>query len=181
MRNKRSTLLGFAAGVATCAVLSQALPTAAAGPFEGLRQLGLFGDVYERVRASYVDRPDEAKMVEGALNGMLATLDPHSAYLPPKAAEESRNQTRGEFGGLGIEVSMQDGLVKVVSPIDDTPATRAGIVGGDLVSKVDGDPVAGWTLAQAVERMRGIPGTKVRLTLLRGTARSPSTSTSCAR
>ena len=168
MGNRRPAILGFLAGVAACATVAHGLAPAEANPFSGLRQLGLFGDIYDRVRTSYVEKPDDAKMMEGAVNGMLATLDPHSQYLPPKAWQESQSQTRGEFGGLGIEVTLQDGLVKVVSPIDDTPASRAGLQGSDLVTKVDGDAVLGMTLAQAVERMRGAPGSKVVLTVLRG-------------
>ncbi|MEC7512523.1 MAG: PDZ domain-containing protein, partial [Pseudomonadota bacterium] len=116
-------------------------------------QLTLFGDVLERVRAEYVDAPSDEELIEAALTGMLSSLDPHSAYLPPKGFEDMQIQTRGEFGGLGIEVTMDKGLVKVIAPIDDTPAQRAGMLPNDLISHLDDEPVLGLTLAEAVERM----------------------------
>ncbi|MFQ5618620.1 MAG: S41 family peptidase [Rhodospirillales bacterium] len=131
------------------------------------RLLNLFGDVFERVRADYVEEADDQDLVEAAITGMLTSLDPHSSYLNAKSFREMQVQTRGEFGGLGIEVTMEAGLVKVVSPIDDTPAFRAGIEPGDLVSHLDGDPVLGLTLAEAVEKMRGRVGTDIRLTIRR--------------
>ena len=130
-------------------------------------QLTLFGDVLERVRAEYVDAPSDEELIEAALTGMLASLDPHSAYLPPKGFEDMQIQTRGEFGGLGIEVTMDKGLVKVIAPIDDTPAQRAGMLPNDLISHLDDEPVLGLTLAEAVERMRGQKGTDITLTVLR--------------
>ena len=131
------------------------------------RLLNLFGDVFERVRADYVEEANDQELVEAAITGMLTSLDPHSSYLNAKSFREMQVQTRGEFGGLGIEVTMEAGLVKVVSPIDDTPAFRAGIEPGDLVSHLDGDPVLGLTLAQAVEKMRGRVGTDILLTIRR--------------
>ncbi len=136
------------------------------------RLLNLFGDVFERVRADYVEETSDQELVEAAITGMLTSLDPHSSYLNAKSFREMQVQTRGEFGGLGIEVTMEAGLVKVVSPIDDTPAFRAGIEPGDLVSHLDGEPVLGLTLAEAVEKMRGRVGTDIRLTIRRG-ARPP--------
>ncbi len=136
------------------------------------RLLNLFGDVFERVRADYVEEASDQELVEAAITGMLTSLDPHSSYLNAKSFREMQVQTRGEFGGLGIEVTMEAGLVKVVSPIDDTPAFRAGIEPGDLVSHLDGEPVLGLTLAEAVEKMRGRVGTDIRLTIRRG-ARPP--------
>ena len=130
-------------------------------------QLTLFGDVLERVRAEYVDAPSDEELIEAALSGMLASLDPHSAYLPPKGFEDMQIQTRGEFGGLGIEVTMDKGLVKVIAPIDDTPAQRAGMRPNDLISHLDDEPVLGLTLSEAVERMRGKKGTDIVLTVLR--------------
>jgi carboxyl-terminal processing protease len=130
-------------------------------------QLTLFGDVLERVRAEYVDAPSDEELIEAALTGMLSSLDPHSAYLPPKGFEDMQIQTRGEFGGLGIEVTMDKGLVKVIAPIDDTPAQRAGMLPNDLISHLDDEPVLGLTLAEAVERMRGQKGTDITLTVLR--------------
>ncbi len=131
------------------------------------RLLNLFGDVFERVRADYVEETSDQELVEAAITGMLTSLDPHSSYLNAKSFREMQVQTRGEFGGLGIEVTMESGLVKVVSPIDDTPAFRAGIEPGDLVSHLDGEPVLGLTLAEAVEKMRGRVGTDIRLTIRR--------------
>ncbi len=132
------------------------------------RLLQLFGDVFERVRADYVDEPTDQELIEAAINGMLTALDPHSSYLNAKSFREMQVQTRGEFGGLGIEVTMgKDGLVKVVSPIDDTPAFRAGVEAGDLITHLDGEPVFGLNLAEAVEKMRGKVGTDLRLTIRR--------------
>jgi carboxyl-terminal processing protease len=129
--------------------------------------LNLFGDVFERLRADYVEEPTDQGLIEAAITGMLTSLDPHSSYLNEKSYREMRVQTRGEFGGLGIEVTMENGLVKVVSPIDDTPAFRAGIEPGDLISHLDGDAVMGITLVEAVEKMRGRVGTDIGLTIRR--------------
>ena len=134
---------------------------------ETYRQLKLFGDVFERVRADYVEEVSDQELIESAIRGMLASLDPHSSYLDAKSFQDMRVQTKGEFGGLGIEVTMENGLVKVVSPIDDTPAFRAGVQAGDLVSHLDGDPVLGLTLAEAVEKMRGPVNTDIVLTIRR--------------
>src|ERR1035438_10386411 len=127
-------------------------------------QLNLFGDVFERVRADYVEKPDDNKLVQSAINGMLAGLDPHSSYMDPNSFRDIQVETRGEFGGLGIEVTMEDGLVKVVAPIDDTPAAKAGILSGDLIGQIDGEAGQGLTLNQAVEKMRGPVNTKIKLT-----------------
>ncbi len=132
-----------------------------------LQMLELFGDVLEKVKQDYVEEVDESKLIESAINGMLTSLDPHSSYLDEKAFQEMRIQTRGEFGGLGIEVTMENGLVKVVSPIDDTPAFEAGLKAGDYISHIDGDAVMGLTLSEAVEKMRGKPNTKIELIVLR--------------
>lgn len=130
-------------------------------------QLDLFGDIFERIRSQYVEEVDEAELIEAAINGMLTSLDPHSSYLSPKAAADMRVQTRGEFGGLGIEVTQQDGFVKVVSPIDGTPADAAGIEAGDFITHVDGETVLGLTLNQAVEMMRGPVGSEIIITVVR--------------
>jgi len=135
---------------------------------ETYKQVKLFGDVFERVRADYVEEVSDQKLIEAAIRGMLASLDPHSSYLDPKSFQDMRVQTKGEFGGLGIEVTMENGLVKVVSPIDDTPAFRAGVQAGDLISHLDGEPVIGLTLAEAVEKMRGPVNTDLVLTIRRG-------------
>ena len=132
------------------------------------KQLALFSDVLERVRADYVDPVTDDKLIETALNGMLSSLDPHSGYLNKKNFQEMQTQTRGEFGGLGIEVTMDNSILKVISPIDDTPAAKAGIQSGDLITHIDQKPVTELTLSEAVDRMRGTPGTKITLTLRRG-------------
>ncbi|MFZ1815018.1 MAG: S41 family peptidase [Rhizobiaceae bacterium] len=141
------------------------------------RQLSIFGDIFERVRSQYVTEPDEEKLVESAINGMLGSLDPHSSYLNAKDFSDMRVQTRGEFGGLGIEVTMEDELVKVVTPIDDTPASKAGVLAGDFISKIDGEQVRGLTLQEAVEKMRGPVNTPIELTLIRKGADAPITVT----
>lgn len=129
--------------------------------------LNLFGEVFERVRSEYVDETDDQKLIESAISGMLNALDPHSNYLDEKTFSEMQVHNKGEFGGLGIEVTMENGLVKVISPIDDTPAFKAGIKPGDLFSHLDGNPVIGMTLSEAVEQMRGKVGTDIVLTVLR--------------
>lgn len=129
--------------------------------------LDLFGDIFERVRSQYVEEVDEAELIESAINGMLTSLDPHSSYLAPKNFEDMRVQTKGEFGGLGIEVTMEDGFVKVVAPIDDTPAAEAGMQAGDFITHLDGESVLGLTLSEAVERMRGKVGEELVITVVR--------------
>ena len=130
-------------------------------------QLDLFGNIFERIRNQYVEPVDESKLIEAAINGMLTSLDPHSSYLPPKAFEDMQVQTRGEFGGLGIEVTQENGFVKVVSPIDGTPAAEAGIKAGDFITHVDGEPVQGLTLNEAVDLMRGPVGSEIVITIVR--------------
>src|SRR5215470_3756605 len=117
------------------------------------RQLNLFGEVFERVRQDYVEEVSDEKLVEYAINGMLTSLDPHSSYLDPKEFEDMQVQTKGEFGGLGLEVTMENGVIKVVSPIDDTPAAKAGLKPNDLIVAIDGEPVQGMTLNDAVNKM----------------------------
>src|SRR5438094_356596 len=164
---KRSGL--FAAVLATVVLLSLRQDVGAASPnsAETYKQLNLFGEVFERVRAEYVDDTSDNSLVESAINGMLTSLDPHSNYLNTKNFNDMKVQTRGEFGGLGIEVSMENGLVKVVSPIDDTPAARAGLKPGDLITHLDGNPVQGLTLPEAVEKMRGPVNSEINLTIRR--------------
>ena len=130
-------------------------------------QLDLFGDIFERIRAQYVEDVDEGELIEAAINGMLTSLDPHSSYLPPDDFGDMQVQTRGEFGGLGIEVTQEEGFVKVVSPIDGTPADEAGIEAGDFITHVDGESVLGLTLDQAVEMMRGPVGSEIVITVVR--------------
>ena len=131
------------------------------------RQLKLFGDVFERVRADYVEEVTDKELIEAAIRGMLADLDPHSSYLNAESFSDMRVQTKGEFGGLGIEVTMENGFVKVVSPIDDTPAFRAGVQAGDLITHLDGEPVLGMTLSDAVKKMRGPVSSDIVLTIRR--------------
>ena len=129
--------------------------------------LNLFGDVFERIRSDYVEETDDGELIESAINGMLTSLDPHSSYLSEKSFKEMQIQTKGEFGGLGIEVTMENGLVKVVSPIDDTPAYRAGVQAGDYISHIDDEAVMGLSLSEAVDKMRGKVGTDITITVLR--------------
>ena len=164
---KRSGL--FAAAIVAVALFSLRQDLGAANPnsAETYKQLNLFGEVFERVRAEYVNDTSDNSLVESAINGMLTSLDPHSNYLNTKNFNDMKVQTRGEFGGLGIEVSMENGLVKVVSPIDDTPAARAGLKPGDLITHLDGEPVQGMTLPEAVEKMRGPVSSEIKLTIRR--------------
>ncbi|MCG6205874.1 S41 family peptidase [Rhodopseudomonas sp. HC1] len=141
--------------------------TARAATSDTYRQLNLFGDVFERVRSDYVEKPDDGKLIESAISGMLTGLDPHSSYMDAKSFRDMQVQTRGEFGGLGIEVTMEDGLIKVVSPIDDTPASKAGIMANDIITNLDDEAVQGLTLNQAVEKMRGPVNTKIKLKIMR--------------
>jgi len=172
MRKTSLILLGAAAGVAVTLVVTQPrllLDSARAqvAAADTYRQLSLFGDVFERVRTDYVEKPDDGKLIEFAIKGMLAGLDPHSSYMDVKSFGDLRVQTRGEFGGLGIEVTMEEGLIKVVAPIDETPAAKAGIMANDIITHLNEEPVQGLTLDQAVEKMRGPVNTKIKLTIMR--------------
>jgi len=172
MRKTSLILLGAAAGVALTLMTTQpriefdATSARAAGA-DTYRQLSLFSDVFERVRSDYVEKPDDAKLVESAINGMLAGLDPHSSYMDAKSFRDMQVQTRGEFGGLGIEVTMEDGVIKVVAPIDETPAARAGVQANDYITHIDDEPVQGLTLTQAVDKMRGPINTKIKIRIMR--------------
>ena len=130
-------------------------------------QLDLFGDIFERIRANYVEDVDEAALIEAAINGMLTSLDPHYSYLPPNDFSDMQVQTRGEFGGLGIEVTQEDGFVRVITPMDDTPAMEAGVEAGDFITHVDGEALLGLTLEQAVDLMRGPVGSEITITVVR--------------
>lgn len=172
MRKTSLILLSAAAGAAATLFLTQPRATlmgstARAAAADTYRQLNLFGDVFDRVRADYVEKPDDKKLIESAISGMLTGLDPHSSYMDAKSFKDMQVQTRGEFGGLGIEVTMEDGLIKVVSPIDDTPASRAGVMANDIITTLDDEPVQGLTLSQAVEKMRGPINTKIKLKIVR--------------
>src|ERR1700716_1145557 len=148
--------------------------SARAATSDTYRQLNLFGDVFERVRSDYVEKPDDSKLVESAISGMLTGLDPHSSYMDAKSFRDMQVQTRGEFGGLGLEVTMEDGLIKVVAPIDDTPAAKAGILSGDLINRIDDEAVQGLTLEQAVNKMKGPVDTKTRVKIIRNGAELPN-------
>lgn len=137
------------------------------------KQLSIFGDIFERVRGQYVTAPDEKDLVKNAINGMLTSLDPHSSYLDEDGAKDMQVQTKGTFGGLGIEVTMENELVKVITPIDDTPAAKADIRSGDLIAKIDGTEVRGMTLEEAVDKMRGEVNEPIKLTILREGADKP--------
>jgi carboxyl-terminal processing protease len=178
MRKTSLIFLGALVGVVATLLLTQPhtlLMDSAAGAAasDTYRTLNLFGDVFERVRADYVEKPDDSKLVESAINGMLAGLDPHSSYMDPKSFRDMQVQTRGEFGGLGIEVTMEDGLIKVVAPIDDTPAAKAGVMANDVITHLDDEAVQGLTLNQAVDKMRGPVNTKIKLTIMRKGADKP--------
>jgi carboxyl-terminal processing protease len=180
MRKNSLFFLGAVAG--TCLTLLVTGPRdqfwiaaakAAASADNTFSQLNLFGEVFERIRTDYVEKPDDSKLVEGAISGMVSALDPHSRYMNEQAWREMQETTHGEFGGLGIEVTMEEGLIKVVSPIDDTPAAKAGILSGDLIAYIDDEAVQGLTLEQAVNRMKGPINTKTRLKIIRKGSEQP--------
>jgi carboxyl-terminal processing protease len=177
MRRLFLLMLGAALGAGFVVIATRApvFPesTARAAASDTYRNLNLFGDVFEKIRSDYVERPDEQKLIESAINGMLTSLDPHSSYMDAKSFHDMQVQTRGEFGGLGIEVTQEDGLIKVVTPIDDTPASRAGIMSGDIITAIDGENVQGLSLNQAVDKMRGAPETSVTLKIVRGANKDP--------
>ncbi len=159
---------GTLAGAAlTTQVVGPLLAQDAAEKSSVYEQLDLFGDIFERIRAGYVEEVDETELIEAAINGMLTSLDPHSSYLSADDAADMRVQTRGEFGGLGIEVTQEEGFVKVVSPMDGTPADEAGILSGDFITHVDGESLLGLTLDQAVDMMRGPVGSEIVITIVR--------------
>lgn len=173
IRKTSLVLMGALMGASAMSLLySKGIPAEAAGT-STYRELSIFGEVFERVRAQYVTPPQEDKLIESAINGMLSSLDPHSSYMNARQAEDMRDQTSGEFGGLGIEVTMENDLVKVVTPIEDTPAAKAGVLSGDLISKIDGKDVRGLKLEEAVDKMRGEVGSQIMLTILRKGADKP--------
>ncbi|MBB1518965.1 S41 family peptidase [Aquipseudomonas guryensis] len=169
----RLTPLALALGLLVGSPALQAAPEPVAAPVENakaplpLDELRTFAEVMDRIKSAYVEPVDDKTLLENAIKGMLSNLDPHSAYLEPEDFAELQESTSGEFGGLGIEVGMEDSFLKVVSPIDDTPASRAGIQPGDLIVKIDGQPTKGLSLMEAVDKMRGKAGSKINLTLLR--------------
>ena len=177
-RTAVSAVVLFGLGLACAPLIAQdqaAAPAATAPrtPDEIYSDLSLFGEVFDRIRAEYVEAPDEKKLIHAALQGMLTSLDPHSGYMEPVDYADVQEDTSGEFGGLGIEVQMEDGAIKVVSPIDDTPAAKAGILAGDFIVELDGTQVQGMTLDQAVAKMRGQVGTKIKVTVVREGVEKP--------
>jgi carboxyl-terminal processing protease len=167
---KKYLLIGasaFVLGAGSMAYVSQHAMAAATPKANTYRMLGLFGDVLDTVEHQYVTPVDDTKLIHAALDGMLTSLDPHSGYLDPEAFDDMRDQTRGEYGGLGLEVTTEDGVVKVISPIDDTPAAKGGIKPGDYITAVNGDSVLGLSVNDAVKQMRGKPGETVTLTIAR--------------
>ena len=178
MRKNLTFLLGTVTGICLTVLVTGSQGThlvaaANAARSDAYTQLNLLGDVFERVRAAYVEKPDDAKLIEGAISGMIGSLDPHSRYMNAKSWSDMRETTQGEFGGLGIEVTMEDGLVKVVAPIDDTPAARAGLMTGDFITQIDDEAIQGLTLDQAVRKMKGPAKSKIRLKVIRKGAEKP--------
>jgi carboxyl-terminal processing protease len=175
MRKNALFFLGAASGICLTLLVTApqggqwvaAAKAAAGAGADTYTQLNLFGEVFERVKADYVEKADDSKLIEGAINGMVTSLDPHSRYMNDKAWRDMQETTQGEFGGLGIEVTMEDGLIKVVAPMDDTPAKKAGILSNDLISEIDGEAVQGLSLEQAVNKMKGPVNTKTRLKVIR--------------
>ena len=162
-----ATVLGGLLGIAIAPQLAGPLLAKETDQAKTYQQLELFGDIFDRIRAQYVEEVDDEKLIEAAINGMLTSLDPHSSYLSPDDASDMRIQTRGAFGGLGIEVTQEDGFVKVITPIDDTPAAKAGVEPGDFISHVDGEGLLGLTLDAAVQLMRGPVGSEIVITVVR--------------
>ena len=179
MRRNFAFLLGTVTGAALAVLVTApqgehlfAAAAAAARP-DAYMQLNLFGNVFERIKASYIEKPDDNRLMEGAINGMISSLDPHSRYMNDKGWSEMQETTHGEFGGLGIEVTMEDGVVKVVTPIDDTPAAKAGVLSADVITQIDDEAVSGMTLEQAVSRMKGPANSKIRLKISRKGSAAP--------
>jgi len=175
MKRRLLFSLGTLAGAGLAMLVSQSdvLPGAGAVSSETYRQLSLFGDVFEKVRTDYVERPDETKLIEGAINGMLTSLDPHSSYMSPNEFRDMQVETQGAFGGIGIEITMEDGLVKVITPIDETPAARAGILANDTITQIGDELVQGLSITQAMDKMRGPVNSSVTLTIRRKAKTEP--------
>src|SRR5437660_7835757 len=179
MRRNFAFLLGAVTGACLTVVVTGPQGTnlvaaaKAAARSDAYTQLNLFGNVFERIKTSYVEKPDDSKLMEGAINGMISSLDPHSRYMNAKGWSDMQETTHGEFGGLGIEVTMEDGFVKVVTPIDDTPAAKAGIMSGDVITQIDDDAIQGLSLDQAVAKMKGPADSKIKLKIVRKNADAP--------
>jgi len=170
---RKITKLCLAGGLAVATPFLFAPVVSYAEKSDTLQLLGLFGDVFDRIRSDYVEEVKDSDLVEAAMNGMLSSLDPHSGYMNEKAFKEMQVQTKGEFGGLGIEVGMENGLVRVITPIDDTPAFKAGVKAGDYIARIDDTDVMGLTLNEAVEKMRGVVDSKIKLTIFREDVNEP--------
>ena len=170
---KRVAFVGIGAVVGFVVALTLFPAAQGANDMSAYKQLDLFSDAFERVRDDYVRPVDDSELIDNAIDGMVSALDPHSGYMNAKAFADMQIQTKGEFGGLGIEVTAEDGLIKVISPIDDTPAARAGIKAGDYIAAIDGMSVQGMTLTDAIDKMRGAQGTKVTITILRPGQKKP--------
>src|SRR5215213_4184202 len=179
MRRNFAFLLGTVTGACLAVVVmgpqgaGLVAAAKAAARSEAYTQLNLFGSVFERIKTSYVEKPDDSKLMEGAINGMISALDPHSRYMNEKGWSDMQETTHGEFGGLGIEVTMEDGLVKVVTPIDDTPAAKAGMLSGDVITQIDDEQIQGMTLEQAVSRMKGPANSRIKLKVARKGSAAP--------
>jgi carboxyl-terminal processing protease len=173
MNWNRVALLGLGAGLGFTAALTLFPAANGANDMSAYRQLDLFSDAFERVRANYVRPVKDDELIDAAIEGMVSNLDPHSSYMNAKEFGDMQIQTRGEFGGVGIEVTMEDGLVKVVSPIDDTPAAKAGLKPGDYIAAIDNTPIQGMALGEAIDKMRGPSGSKITLTILRTGQKKP--------
>ena len=179
MRRNFAFLLGTVTGACLSLVVTGPQGTSlvaaakAAARSDAYTQLNLFGNVFERIKTSYVEKPDDSKLMEGAINGMISALDPHSRYMNERGWSDMQETTHGEFGGLGIEVTMEDGLVKVVTPIDDTPAAKAGMLSGDVITQIDDEAIQGMTLEQAVSRMKGPANSKIKLKVARKGSAAP--------
>ena len=154
-------------------LITHAIASPSTNSAETYRELELFGKVFELVRKDYVDKPDDTKLVASAISGMLSGLDPHSSYMDAKKFRDMQVETSGEFGGLGMQVTMENGLVKVISPIDGTPAAKAGILAGDVITQVDGEPIKGLPLDRVVARLRGPVGSNVKLAIERQSEAKP--------
>src|SRR5271165_3019280 len=165
MRIRRIAVGAFlivAAGASTVFVVPSSHTGRAEAAGGGVyKDIELFGEVLQHVREDYVERPDDAKLIASAINGMLTKLDPHSSYLSPKEFQEEQVETHGEFGGLGIDITMEDGVLKVIAPIDNMPAEKAGVLAGDAITALDGKPLKGLSMDQAVDQMRGPVGAPI--------------------
>ncbi len=173
MKWNRVALIGAGAGMGFVAALTLFPSANGANDMSAYKQLDLFSDAFERVRADYVRPVKDSELVDAAIEGMVSNLDPHSSYMNAKEFADMQIQTKGEFAGVGIEVTMEDGLVKVVSPIDDTPAARAGLKPGDYIAAIDNSPIQGLALNEAIDKMRGPTGSKITLTILRTGQKKP--------